>query len=193
MRRLIVWPLAVVVCIVVCILAWFVSGGVWLYGDITRYTEQRRGRLVETTLERTVPSGDTHLTHYYQLRSSSGLEVRLALRRPLRVLDRPLPLVVLLDGFKHGRDAIDRMGESGNTILAVVSYPYDGDRHLKALTWMVVSRRIRRTMHDTPAALMLVLDFLLQQPGVDPSRVPAPIPRTRSPVPGGSTLITSAP
>jgi len=171
LRRLVLWPLAVALLVIVCILVWFASAGVWLYGDMAPYVAQRHGRLVEASLERSIAFGDTHLTSYYRLESSSGLQVELALRRPAESTATPLPVVVFLDGFKHGRNAVDRLGNSGDTILAVVSYPYDGERSMKPLAWAGASRKLRRTMHDTPAALMLVLDFVLQQPGVDPGRV----------------------
>jgi dienelactone hydrolase len=108
------------------------------------------------------------------LRSSNGLSVRLALKRPLEPPGAPAPLrplIVLLGGQETGLKALDLVAETRGTIVAVVGYPYDGPRKPSALEFVAAIPGMRRAILDTPAALQLALDWLIEQPGVDRARI----------------------
>ncbi|MDJ0835213.1 MAG: hypothetical protein QNK37_01780 [Acidobacteriota bacterium] len=151
---------------------WLCPNGLWFFGDMTDYTKARRGSLTDAITERTEPASAGTITSYHRLVSDSGLEVEAALKRPEIMPAEPLPLVVLIGGFRTGRDAIDLIHDQGDTMFATVSYPYEGNRRIRgAAGWFGALRKLRLSMHDSPAALKLSLDFLLQQPGVDPTRV----------------------
>ena len=153
-------------------LFWLCPRGLGFSGDLDSYVESRRGRLVDVSEDREGKVVAHHRISYRRLRSSSGLEVSLALSRPRERNETPLPLVVMLGGFNTGRDAIDLIGDPGPAYVAALSYPYEGERRIKgAMAWAKALRGVRLAAHDTPAALMLSLDYLLEQPGVDSGRV----------------------
>jgi hypothetical protein len=137
------------------------------------YFAERKGRLVAAEAEPPVEA-DGHESVFVSLRSDSGLALRLALRRPIEERGAPAPLrplVVLLGGQATGLDALKLIGSTRGTILAVVGYPYDGPRKPSALEFVRAIPDMRRAILDTPAALQLALDWLIEQPGVDRTRV----------------------
>ncbi len=151
---------------------WLCPRGLGFRGDLEPFTEERRGHLIKTQEDREPKLVGSHRVTYHRLRSSSGLEVSLALSRPVSKTEGPLPLVVLLGGFRTGRDAVDLVGDPGSVYLATLSYPYSGERRIKGtLAWVKALRGVRLAAHDTPSALILALDYLLEQPGVDPEKV----------------------
>lgn len=151
---------------------WLCPRGLGFWGDLGPMAEERRGQLVDTQEDRESRLVGSHRISYHRLRSSSGLEVSLALSSPTSELKGPFPIVVLLGGFRTGRDAIDLVGDPGSVYLATLSYPYSGERKIKgALSWARALRGVRLAAHDTPSALMLALDHLLELPGVDPNQV----------------------
>jgi hypothetical protein len=134
---------------------------------------ERKGRLVSAESAPPVEA-EGHSSVLVSLRSDSGLTLRLALRRPVEERESPAPLrplVVLLGGQATGLDALKYIGSTRGTILAVVGYPYEGPRKPSALEFLRAVPDMRRAILDTPAALMLALDWLIEQPGVDRSRV----------------------
>jgi hypothetical protein len=130
---------------------------------------ERKGEIVdvEVTLEETLE--DT-LLREVSLRSSSGLRVDLSLRVPTGH-PAPYPLVVLLGGQRTGRNAVRLVGETRGAMLAAISYPYGGKRDATGASLLFELPEMQRALLDTPPAVLLSLDYLLRQPGVDPRRV----------------------
>ncbi len=106
-----------------------------------------------------------------RLRAENGLVVAL---RVLRPADAPakLPLIVLLGGHRTGRDAVDLLGAPGPFAVAALDYPYEGPERTRGLRQTLgVVPAARRAVEDTPAAVLLSLDWLVAQPWVDAERV----------------------
>lgn len=102
-----------------------------------------------------------------RLRATSGLAVDLTVKRAIADSDRTLPLVVLLGGHHTGRDAARLVGPTPGVVAAALSYPFAGDPRPDATTFMRDIPRIRQAFLDTPAAVMLSLDYLLRLPQID--------------------------
>jgi len=114
--------------------------------------------------------GERRLEHA-RLRSSSGLEVEIAILYPVAEPRQRRPLVVLLGGLRTGRDAVELIDDSPDVVVAALSYPYHGSRKFSPWKLPQTLFHVRRASIDTPAALILALDFLLDQPGIDPEHV----------------------
>lgn len=146
--------------------------GLWLARVQEDRFERRRGALVSAELE-PAREAEGHTETLVTLRSSSGLVVRLALKRPVEPVGAaaPRPLIVLLGGQQTGLEALRYVGATRGTIIAVVGYPYEGPRKPSPLEFVLTVPSIRAALLDTPPAVQLALDWLLEQPGVDRSRV----------------------
>ena len=105
--------------------------------------------------------------------AASGLAVDLMLRRPRADSGARLPLAVILGGHYTGRKAVDLLGETPGVAIAALSYPFTGDPRPDALTFLREIPKIRAAFLDTPPAVMLALDYLWRQPGIDTTRVEA--------------------
>lgn len=106
--------------------------------------------------------------------STSGLAVDMAIRRPLSTDETQTsrrPLLVLLGGHVTGREAIELVRETRGNVVAALSYPFEGSAKIKGWRVVAAAPRIRRALFDTPPAVMLALDYLIEQPYVDPARV----------------------
>ena len=138
---------------------------------------ERRGQLLDA--EVTAGPGDSlHRVDLVRLRSTSGLEVELAVKRPRDAADAPAnaprrPLVVLLGGHRTGRNAVNLIEDTRGTVVAALSYPFDGNHRVKGLAIIGEVPGIRRAILDTPSALLLALDYLATQPFVDPRQIEA--------------------
>jgi fermentation-respiration switch protein FrsA (DUF1100 family) len=106
------------------------------------------------------------------VRDSSGLSVEFRLRWRL---DRPaserLPVFLLLGGHASGKESASLISDPREFLVASLSYPFTGNERA---TGFAVAREvpaIRRAIYDTPPAVMLALDYLLDRRDVDSSRV----------------------
>lgn len=144
----------------------------WLMRDPTPRFLERRG-----TLSGVAEGRDTVIAGYHvrpvTLTSSSGLAVTLTVRRALEDSTGTLPLVVILGGHHTGANAVRLLPETRGTIVAAMSYPFTGDPRPDAATFLRDIPKIREAFLDTPAALMLSLEYLRRLPGVDTTRVEA--------------------
>lgn len=164
----------------VVILGLALSAGVasaYLLRDQRPRIERRRAHILSATSTPTT-SDSMHLVELVLLRSASGLEVELAVKRPAGGAGADAdavarPLVILLGGHRTGRDAVHLIDDTRGTVVAALSYPYAGNHRAKG--WAIVREvpAIRTAILDTPAALMLALDYLVAQPYVDRGRVEA--------------------
>lgn len=154
------------------------GGLAWLLRDSEPYFAERHGALAAVLDVRTARTGGT-LEETVRLRSTSGLEVSLAIRTPIddeapaepgaSVAKRPLYLI--LGGHVRGMGAGALVGETRGAVLAALEYPYEGDHRAKGLAVVKQVPAIRNAIWDTPPAVRLALDHLLTRPDVDPSRV----------------------
>jgi dienelactone hydrolase len=148
-----------------------VAGGVaYLLRDpLPRFLERR------STLASVVES-EPFMDRGYEVRrvrvtGRSGLAVELTVRRAPEDGARPLPLVAILGGHYTGRDAVRLLGDTRGTVVAALSYPFEGDPRPHAATFVREIPLIRSAFLDTPPAIMLALDYLLRRPDVDRARV----------------------
>ena len=141
-----------------------------------RIESRRAGLLSVTTSPAPVgkdPAARVELVH---LRSTSGLDVQLAVKRPApdgAKPGAPRPLVILLGGHRTGRDAVHLIDDTEGTIVAALSYPYAGNHRAKGWAILPEVPGIRTAILDTPAAVMLALDYLVTLPDVDRDRIEA--------------------
>lgn len=108
-----------------------------------------------------------------RLTGSTGLMVDLRALWPADAGPaRRWPLVVLLGGHRTGRDAVKVVGDPGRMAIAALDYPYYGPERPRGI-WQSLRTipAAQQGLLDTPPALSLALDWLLQQPWVDPARV----------------------
>jgi len=134
---------------------------------------ERKGRLESVELGEPVES-EGHLSRLVALRSSSGLAIQLALKRPLEgpgAEAQLRPLIVMLGGQATGLGALRHVGATRGAIVAVLDYPYSGPRKPSPLQFLRAIPAMRQAILDTPSALLLALDWLIEEPGVDRSRV----------------------
>ena len=172
-RRVAKWfALAAAVLLVVATIA-----SLFLMRDPHPRFVERRGQLLDA--EVTAAPGDSlHRVDHVRLRSTSGLEVELAVKRPREPGDGAAgsprrPLVVLLGGHRTGRNAVNLIEDTRGTVVAALSYPFDGNHRVKGPAIVAEVPRIRRAILDTPAALLLALDYLEPQPFVEAGRIEA--------------------
>jgi fermentation-respiration switch protein FrsA (DUF1100 family) len=142
----------------------------WLLRDPTRHFLEQR-----STLERvdTTRSARDSLSrdHEVRLTAANGFQVDVAVRQPLDDSDAPRRLFLILGGQRAGRQAALLFPDTRGTIVAALEYPYHGTPNPKGLAVAGQIPAIRRAILDTPPALMLALDYLLQQRAVDRERV----------------------
>jgi predicted dienelactone hydrolase len=106
-----------------------------------------------------------------RLVSSTGLAVDARILRPADGGER-LPVLLLVGGHRTGKDAVERVGRASDIAFAAIDYPYTGEASPDGL-WQSLATvpHIQRAFIDTPPALSLVVDWLLEQPWVDPERI----------------------
>ncbi len=186
-RKVLLRTAAIFAAISVLAFAW----ARYLVRDPEPYFRARRGVVAAVEVGPLRSDGDSDRQDV-RVVSTTGLAVEMAIRRPIELTitsgdkERPAaevapsstsgatvgrPLFVLLGGHVTGREAIELVRETEGAVVAALSYPYEGSSRLKG--WAVVRAvpKIRRALRDTPPAVMLALDFLLEQPYVDPTRV----------------------
>ncbi|MCH7708796.1 MAG: hypothetical protein IH884_09910, partial [Myxococcales bacterium] len=161
-RRLRWAPLALVVLLVV--------GYLYVTRDLRPYFRERHGELAAHRIEESVVSGD-HVVERLTIRSTSGLAVRLSVKRPLDSVAVRRPTVLLLGGHETGRDAVDLIPDTRGVVLAAIDYPLEGSHRIKGLAVLRAIPRIQRAVVDTPPAVQLAADWMLRQPYVDPARL----------------------
>jgi dienelactone hydrolase len=157
---------------IVAIVLFAAAGAAYLLRDPLPHFLARRSTLA------TVAEGDPIIERGYVLTpvrvtATSGLAVELAVRRAIGDSAQRSPLAVVLGGHYTGRKAAERLGDTPGVVVATLSYPYTGDPRPDALTFLRDVPKIRGAFLDTPPAIMLALDYLMQRPDVDTTRVEA--------------------
>jgi dienelactone hydrolase len=129
----------------------------------------RHGALIATQeLSRT--SADGSVIVETRLVSSSGLSVDIGVRVPRTGTPRS-PTVVLLAGLRTGYRAVELARTPPGIVVAALSYPFPGDPRARGLEWVTWLPRFQRALLDVTPAVMLAVDYLMEQPYVDPRRV----------------------
>ena len=130
---------------------------------------QRKGELLQAreTGEWSVPGGRII---EIRLESTSGLTVDLALRLPQEPLPER-PLLVMLSGQETGRKAVELLPDTRGVAVAALNYPFGTIPHRDVPALLLALPDIQRGILDTPSAVLLALDHLLQRPDLDPGRV----------------------
>ena len=146
----------------------------WLYLDARRPLQDsfdsRTGQLTGSTVLEM--SGDAEqASELMLLRADSGLQVTLRVIREIAA-EKKLPVLLILGGHRTGSDAASLFGDVGERAVVALDYPYTGPEKVRGI--LPVARTIplaRQAFRDTPPAVSLVLDWLLQQSWVDPAQV----------------------
>ena len=148
-----------------------IAFGTFLLGTAAEVPDprERRGQLASVeTLDR-YPYEDGRIEEL-RLQSDTGITFEIALRVP----DDPLPgrpLVVLLAGNETGRKAATLIRDPSGAAVAALSYPF---REIPYREWIPMIRAlpdVQRGILDTPAAVLLALDYLLEREDLAPERV----------------------
>lgn len=159
-----------VVAVVVVVLVAGVGAMVAVLGqaDPVPGFSARRGLLDDVRVDSaTVDSG--HVIQPVRVASTSGLAVEMLVKRPVGEGRRPL--VLILGGHNTGRDAARLIPDTRGRVVVALNYPYDGPHRIKGLAALRWAPDIRRALLDTPPAIQLALDWLVQQPWVDSTRI----------------------
>lgn len=147
------------------------AGGVWWLADHARPRHdlfvERRGHSVEAEPGAPLEEPGGFTSQFVRLRADSGLMVDARVLRP-GSQDGPLPVVVLLGGYRTGHDAVDVIGHPGSMVIAALDYPYRGDLAMgSAREISSTLREVQQALLDTPPAISVVLDWLQTQPWAD--------------------------
>lgn len=105
------------------------------------------------------------------LAAGSGLSVQISVRREVADRGRRLPAVVILGGHVTGAEAARLVGPAPGVVVVAVSYPFAGDPRPSKLGFLKQIPQIRAAFHDTPPALLLVMDYLHRRADVDTARI----------------------
>ena len=134
-----------------------------LRDPVPRFAE-RRSHIARVAA--TVPEAvdGAHTIETARVTAASGLVVELLVKRPATAGASDAPVLILLGGHRTGRDAARLIPDTRGTIVASLSYPFQGNPRLKGLGIIPELPAIRRALLDTPPAIMLALDYLLEQP-----------------------------
>ena len=127
--------------------------------------DARRGRIDGVTVENSV-TADGQLAAFVTLTSDSGLAISFrVIRHPS---DEPLPVLLVLGGHRTGSDAVELFGNVGERAVVALEYPYDGPEKVKGLGSVArIISLARQAFLDTPPAVSLVVDWLLEELWVD--------------------------
>ena len=169
-RFRLIWRLALffVFLLGICLWFWITPNGLPLFGNPHAYWETRHGNLVGISEERREDEGSYRLDHVH-VTSNSGLWVDLAIKRPLA--PEPRPTVIILGGHRTGRQAVHLLEETEQTNIVALDYPFKGNHRMKGFQVFRALPQIRQGLYDCPPSIWLTLDYLLQQPYVDPEKI----------------------
>ncbi len=131
--------------------------------------DERRGEIESVTVDDSV-TADGQVSAFVTLRSDSGLSVSFRIIR--YPADEPLPVLLVLGGHRTGSDAVELFGNVGRRAVVALDYPYNGPDKVKGLGPVVKTIPLaRQAFLDTPPAVSLVVDWLLEEPWVDTAQL----------------------
>lgn len=144
----------------------------WLLRDPLPHFLERRSTIASVVVGAHTVDGRYVLTPLRVI-GTSGLAVDMVVRRAIADSGKRLPLAIILGGPYAAAEAARMIGDTRGVVVAAVSYPFTGNPHPDAPTFLREIPKIRGAFLDTPPAVMLALDHLLGEPDVDRSRVEA--------------------
>jgi hypothetical protein len=161
--------LIVTACVVLALL---LAGLGWLFFPRSTAPDDRftshRGALLETTItDREVADG--WVTESIVLTDTRGMEVRALIQVP-ETVTAPLPALVLLGGFRTGRDVVRHVPPAIPCIRIGLDYQVEKPDPETAWAYVRGVPRFRRDADRSVAAAWLALDYLESRPEVDPER-----------------------
>lgn len=136
--------------------------------DPEAYFASRRSTLVEVQ-ETGRSDTDRYTSWEVRLTAASGLTVDLMVRAPAGT--RHVPAFLILGGYRTGERAAALLDDTGGNLVAAMNYPYTGPIDVKGLAVLRHVPAIRKAILDTPAAVLLALDYLATLPQVDTTRI----------------------
>ncbi len=160
--RLVTAALAAVILLLCIGVAWLLAP---VMTDPVPGFAARQGELQSFEVTSRQELEDSVLTEI-ALRSSSGLRVELALRRPHNPLPTR-PILVMIAGQEAGRDAVMMFPATHGVAVAALSYLYEGSRKFSRLGLALDLHKVQRAILDTPPAVMLANEYLLQHAELD--------------------------
>jgi dienelactone hydrolase len=127
--------------------------------------DERHGKIEDVTVTDSV-TDDGQSSAFVTLHSDSGLSISFrVIRYPT---DDPLPVLLVLGGHRTGSDAVELFGNVGKRAVVALDYPYDGPERVKGFGAIAKTIPLaRQAFLDTPPAVSLVVDWLLEEPWVD--------------------------
>ena len=146
----------------------------WLRWDAGRplesWFDERQGSF-RSAQEIDVQVADSQRASFMTIASSSGLVARARVIRP-DVFEAGLPVLIVLGGHRTGSDAVDLFGPVGEKVVVALDYPYDGPEKVRGLSQIIDTLPLaRQAFRDTPPAVSLVVDWLIDQPWVDSDQI----------------------
>jgi dienelactone hydrolase len=147
---------------------------VWLWWDAGRplddYFDARHEALVGGQVLESAPPGGQH-SELVRVTSTSGLQVLVRAIRDPAIRSR-LPVLIVLGGHRTGSDAVDLFGKVDGRAVVAMDYPYAGPEKVRGIGQTLATLPLaRRAMMDTPPAVSLVVDWVLQQAWADPANI----------------------
>ncbi len=158
-----------IVLLVVVLAASLVWLGWPVRGDPSERFVDRRGEIEQVQVTRQWQTQESRYQHL-TLTSSSGLQVKMTIRRP-RTGNGARPLMLLLGGAGTGRQAAELVQDTGNMVVAAISYPYQGPEEFSGWQALWHFNQIQQAILDTTPALLLAVEYLARQAYVDPERM----------------------
>jgi dienelactone hydrolase len=166
-RRWLQWTLGIVALVVAIPVCWLASHLLPRDGHFLR----RAAPIQSVQTQPEVAHPGNFVSQAVRITTQKGLVVDMRVLRPAGVKG-PLPLVVLLGGQRTGRDAVDAVGDPGAMVVAALDYPYHGEERITGIYRSLASvPAMQQGLLDTPPAVFAAVDWLAQQPWVDPKQM----------------------
>ncbi|MBM2840111.1 MAG: hypothetical protein HW412_639 [Bacteroidetes bacterium] len=155
----------------VVIVGVLVAFGIWDYQtkDYSKQFIEEKGSLVDISMR--TGRGDTlREKSWLTLRSDAGLAVECGMLVP-RARGRRYPAIILLGGKATGKYAIDYVPEIEGVIVVAVDYPYEPRESYTVMEFVGDAPAIRSALMSMIPSVILVVDYLMQRPDVDSTKI----------------------
>jgi len=129
----------------------------------------RRGELAEARVVDRYGFAESTIEQI-ALRSSTGIEFEIALRIPHTPLPGR-PLVILIAGNETGHKAATLIRDPRGVAIAALSYPFREIPYRDFWPMLKALPNIQQGIHDTPAAVLLAIDYLAKRADLAPERI----------------------
>lgn len=116
-----------------------------------------------------LPGGERRVFRRVKVRTANLGTAAFTVSEPAGAPAGPLPLVVILAGFRTGGDALRLLPDHGNALLAAFEYPYSVERWESEPKWTQVPAA-RRAVLRVPAQVAAVKEWLRRSGRVDADR-----------------------